>query len=177
MAHFCINRTGRTLEVKTSPGINSGVAGRISPNEVFIWEHGFNGNDGVNIDFQGVYFHEGGTFVHGWLDGESNTGAMTKLTQCSLYDLDPGFGNGVESIFQTRFPVNRYKTDGTYVGTLPANTFVTTKNGTCGANNLKLMHITSYGLDGEGPTMCPSFINLCAGEMQFDRFALKGTLR
>ena len=177
MGYFCINRTGRTLQVKNSTGVNASVVGTISPNEVFVWRNGFNGNDGVNIDYQGIFFEEGGGFKTGWLSGESKTGAMTKLTQCSLYDLDPGFGNGIESIFQTRYSVARYNSSGQYVATLPANSFVTTKNGTCGDTNPKLMHITSYGLDGEGPTICNSFINVCAAGMQFDRFSLKGTLR
>lgn len=175
MAHFCINRSGKNLTV-TRVNNGEGVIGTIKPNEVFVWLHEWNGNAG-GADSQAIYFQNNGTFENGWINGATAIGGITPLTRCSLYDVDTGYGNGVESVFQTRYAVCRYDASGKYVDTLPANTFLTTKNCTSGETYRKRMHISSYGPDGGDPRQCNSFIDITAAGMQFNSFALKGTLR
>ena len=161
---------------KTNGG--SDVIGTIRPNEVFIWTHGWNGNEAAGSDFQGISFkNSSNIFVNGWLNGATDIGGLTPLTKCSLYDLDLGLGHGVESIFQTRIAVSKFNTSGKQIGTLPANYFVVTKNGTCGATNKKLMHISACGAPDNGPEECDCFINVCSTSMLFNSFALKGQLR
>lgn len=176
MAHFCINRSGRNLTV-TRVNNGEGVIGTIKPNEVFVWLYSWSGNEGGGADSQGVFFMNNTSFETGWINGATSIGGITPLTRCSLYDIEMGMGTGVESIFQTRYKVNRYDTNGNYVGTLPANTYISTKSGTSGETNHKIMHISSFGEDGSGPTPCNSFIDITAAGMQFASFALKGTLR
>lgn len=177
MGHFCINRSGKNLTVTRTNG-GGGVIGTIKPNEVFVWIAAWSGNDAGDYDAQQIFFKRSDSeFVPGWVSGVTDIGGLTPLKRCSLYDIDIGYGNGVESVFQTRSAVKRYDKSGKYVNTISANSFVTTKNATCGSSNRKLMHISSWGPDGGEPTPCDSFIDVCASSMQFNSFALKGELR
>ena len=145
---------------------------------MFAWTGEWAGSESTGVDCQGGYFKKNNSqFVRGWVLGKMGTSAFTPLTKCSLYDIDAGFGNGVESVFKTRIAVSKHDSNGNSLGTLPANQYVLTKNATCGSKNPKLMHITAAGSDEEGPQNCDCFINVCAAGMDFNSFALKGTLR
>lgn len=49
MGTVCVNRSGRSWPVTRTNG-GSDVIAYLNPNDVFSWTHGFNGNDGVNIE-------------------------------------------------------------------------------------------------------------------------------
>lgn len=178
MGHFCINRSGKNLTVTR---VNNGgeCVGTIAPNEVFVWTGAWSGNGVEGADSQAVFFKKNGIFFEtGWINGATASGGLTPLVHCSLYDVDTGMGNGVESVFQTKYPVKRFDTKGNFVDTLPINTFVTTKEGACGASNRNLMYISSRGVDGGDPVPCESFIDVCEAGMIFkNTFSLLGTLR
>lgn len=105
MGHFCINRSGKNLTVTR---VNNGgeCVGTIAPNEVFVWTGAWSGNGVEGADSQAVFFKKNGIFFEtGWINGAIAIGGLTPLVHCSLYDVDTGMGNGVESVFQTKYPV------------------------------------------------------------------------
>ncbi len=172
---FCVNRSGKSLTVTLTNG-GSQVIGTITPNEVYMWLESWNGNVVEGADYQAIYFKAAdGTFKNGWVNGITGTRAMTRLTECSLYDIDI-LGTGVQSVFRTRRAVDKYSTSGNKIGTIPANSFVSTENATCGSTNHKLMHIASWGEDGSDPTLCNMFIDPTEAGMAFSSFALEGEL-
>lgn len=179
MGYYCINRSGKTLNVtKTNAG--GAVLGTIAPNEIFMYVSGWNGNDVEGGDSHIIRFKKTNTtYETGWLNGATHLHGLVPLTECCLYKLDIGLGHGIESIFQTKRAVNRYNSNGKYVDSLPANSFVVTKNGTCGEKNFRYMSISAYGIDGGDPKPFNGFIDVCSGNlnMLFDNFPLKGTLR
>ena len=177
MGYYCINRSGKTLSV-TQSNTGGNVVGTIAPNEVFMYVSGWNGNVAEGADSHIIRFQKSSNvFETGWLNGATHIRGLTPLTECSLYNLDIGFGHGIESIFQTRRTLKRYDKAGKYIALLPVNSFVVTKNATCGNSNYRYMSISAYGIDGGDPIPFDGFIDVCTGDMSFNNFALKGTLR
>ena len=123
-----------------------------------------------------IYFRgSDGHFHEGWVNTVGAGSAITSITNCSLYDVDMGDGSGTVSVFQSRFAVDFYTPSGSYVDTIPAGYFISTKDGLAGESHKTWMHIHSYG--ESGPKFVDGFINIGFTSMMFESFPLIGTLK
>lgn len=177
MGIICVNRSGKEFPVLQSRPFDSPVLGTLRPNEVFTWLYDFSGNsEEIGLQYHCIYFRgSDGHFHEGWVNTVGAGSAITSITNCSLYDVDMGDGSGTVSVFQSRFAVDFYTPSGSYVNTIPAGYFISTKDGLAGESHKTWMHIHSYG--ESGPKFVDGFINIGFTSMMFESFPLIGTLK
>lgn len=129
MANYVVNTKGVAIPlVRTNLG--NDVIDYIQPGEIYLWEHGWNGNGEGGLYTQGVIIWRNKLQVHGWVNEKDTDSCMTPIRN---------LGTSIQNIngkscgmFTVRKDTPYYDTNGSKLGTLTPGSFVAIAGGAAG---------------------------------------------
>lgn len=142
MGMFCINKSGKNVEVWSGPGSGS-VIGVIYPNECFNYVSRWAGSDAyypAACDYV-LYRTSNGTLRNGYIMNNGD-GAETSVLNYSYPTVTVG---GVAyKCLKTRTALKVYSNSGTFIGTCPSGARVLTNNTQPGATMNQIISAKYY---------------------------------